>query len=116
MGGKLGIGAVSVNRYDGYMAEPLRIETTGLHGGHPALDFVNTLDWRDRAPEDGGAEECIVSFQALLAWVQRAGLVTAAEATALAAAAERNPKAASAATRFSSSSRRSMPIQLMRAS
>lgn len=99
MVGKLGIGGDPVNRYDGYMSEALRIRSLELLGGHPALDFVNTLDWRDRAPEDGGAEECIVSFQALLAWVQRAGLVTAAEATALAIAAERDPRAASAAAR-----------------
>ena len=81
------------------MSEALRIRSLELLGGHPALDFVNTLDWRDRAPEDGGAEECIISFEALLAWAQRASLITAAEETALAAAARRNPQAASAAAR-----------------
>lgn len=57
------------------------------------LDFVNTLDWRDRDPEAGGAEECLVSFDALLAWARRSGLVTAAEEKEL-AAAKRDPAAA----------------------
>lgn len=60
------------------MATPLRIVTTGLHGGHPALDFVNTLDWRTRPRDEGGAEEMLVSYTALLAWCRRLGIVGAA--------------------------------------
>lgn len=54
IGRKLGIGGRPVNRYDGYMKEPLRILSLGLLGGHPALDFVNTLDWRGRAAAEAG--------------------------------------------------------------
>ena len=81
------------------MSEALRIRSLELLGGHPALDFVNTLDWRDREAEAGGAEECLVSFEALLTWARRAGLVTAAEAQAFAAAASRDPGAADAVSR-----------------
>ncbi len=59
------------------MATPLRIVTTGLHGGHPALDFVNTLDWRTRPGSEGGPEEMLVSYAALLAWYRRLGIVGA---------------------------------------
>lgn len=57
------------------MALALRILTTGLHGGHPALDFVNTLDWRNRPVADGGPEEMLVSYGALLAWCRRLGII-----------------------------------------
>lgn len=59
------------------MTEPLRILTFGLHGGHPALDFVNTLDWRDRPVAEGGPEEMLVSYDALLAWCRRLGIIGA---------------------------------------
>jgi predicted RNA-binding Zn ribbon-like protein len=59
------------------MALALRILTTGLHGGHPALDFVNTLDWRDRPVADGGPEDMLVSYDALLAWCRRLGIIGA---------------------------------------
>ena len=81
------------------MSEVLRIQGLELLGGHPALDFVNTLDWRDRDPEAGGPEECLVSFEALLAWAVCAGLVTGTEEAVLTAAARRDPKAADAVSR-----------------
>lgn len=81
------------------MSEPLRIRSLELLGGHPALDFVNTLDWRDRDAEAGGAEECLVSFEAFLAWTRRAGLVTPAEMQAFTAAARRDPDRADAVVR-----------------
>src|SRR5690606_12218405 len=81
------------------MPKALRIDDLELLGGHPALDFVNTLDWRGRDPEAGGPEECLVSFETLLAWAVRAGLVAGTEEAALAAAAKRDPPAAEAVLR-----------------
>lgn len=75
------------------MTETLRILTLDLLGGHPALDFINTVDWRDRAD----AEDCLVSYAALLAWAKRVGLLEPAEAKALAQAADAEPAAADAA-------------------
>lgn len=65
------------------MKEPLRVLSLGLLGGHPALDFVNTLDWRGRAAAEGGPEETLVSYAALLAWCRRAGIVGVATASEL---------------------------------
>lgn len=65
------------------MKEPLRVLSLGLLGGHPALDFVNTLDWRGRAAAEGGPEETLVSYAALLAWCRRAGILGAATASEL---------------------------------
>ncbi|MFN4311387.1 MAG: CGNR zinc finger domain-containing protein [Ferrovibrio sp.] len=65
------------------MKEPLRILSLGLLGGHPALDFVNTLDWRGRAAAEGGPEENLVSYAALLAWCRRAAIISASTATEL---------------------------------
>jgi predicted RNA-binding Zn ribbon-like protein len=75
------------------MAEAFRILSLDLLGGHPALDFINTVDWRDRAD----AEDCLVSYAALLAWARRVGLLDAAEAKVLARAAATEPAAAAAA-------------------
>lgn len=80
-----------VNRYDGYMGEALRIDTAGLHGGHPALDFVNTLDWRARPAVEGGPEEMLVSYDALLACWRRLGLIGPATEAELERHAARNP-------------------------
>lgn len=94
---KLGIGPDPVNRYDGYMGDALRIVTTGLHGGHPALDFVNTLDWRDRPAADGGPEDMLVSYDALLTCWLRLGVVSAATGAELQRLAERQPAKAAIA-------------------
>lgn len=96
---KLGIGGELVNRYDGYMTETPRLRNLDLLGGHAALDFVNTLDWRDRDAEAGGPEEYLVSCEAFLAWAHKAGLVTAAEERAFAAAAARDAPAAATMVR-----------------
>lgn len=79
------------------MGDALRIVTTGLHGGHPALDFVNTLDWRDRPVVEGGPEEMLVSYDALLTCWRRLGVVGAATATKLEGEAARHPTRAAAA-------------------
>ena len=76
------------------MGETLRITTTGLHGGHPALDFVNTLDWRDRSTADGGPEDMLVSYDALLACWRRLGIVGTATEGELKRQARRDPSQA----------------------
>jgi predicted RNA-binding Zn ribbon-like protein len=78
------------------MAEALRIETTGLHGGHPALDFVNTLDWRDRPAAEGGPEDMLVSYRALLAAWRRLDIIGAATQAELERAALLQPAKATA--------------------
>jgi predicted RNA-binding Zn ribbon-like protein len=45
-----------------------------LIGGHPALDLVNTLDWRFR---DGGPEELLASYGDLLRFAAQAEILTA---------------------------------------
>jgi predicted RNA-binding Zn ribbon-like protein len=47
-----------------------------LVGGHPALDLINTLDWRFR---DTGPEELILTYEDLLRFVVQSGLMTATE-------------------------------------
>jgi predicted RNA-binding Zn ribbon-like protein len=63
------------------------IETLRLDGGHPALDFANTLD-EDIA---GTPHDHLVDYAALLAWSRRLDLVRAAEAAALRKAATARP-------------------------
>jgi predicted RNA-binding Zn ribbon-like protein len=78
------------------MGEALRILTVGLHGGHPALDFVNTLDWRDRPAAEGGPEDMLVSYAALLAWCRRLGILGSRTAAELERDAARHPTQADA--------------------
>ncbi len=73
------------------MGETLRIATTGLHGGHPALDFVNTLDWRDRPVAEGGPEDMLVSYAALLACWRRLEVIGATTEAELARRAAAQP-------------------------
>src|SRR5271168_382055 len=69
------------------------IESLRLVGGHPALDFANTL-----GQQVGGApNEHLVDYAALLAWSRRLDLVTAAEAAALRKAAAAHPAQAARA-------------------
>ena len=64
-----------------------------LVGGHPAVDFVNTVDWRRRAER----REWLVDCPALLAWARHAGLIGVAEARRLTRLAKADPVAAEAA-------------------
>jgi predicted RNA-binding Zn ribbon-like protein len=57
-----------------------------LSGGHPALDFVNTLD--NRFNEDGPVE-LLRSYADLLAFLQQSGLLSAHQASLLDAAAKK---------------------------
>lgn len=58
-----------------------------LIAGHPALDLCNTVDWR-LEPEN--RFERLTSYQAVLAWSRAAGVITAAEATAIASLPQRS--------------------------
>ncbi|HYY44923.1 MAG TPA: ABATE domain-containing protein [Actinomycetota bacterium] len=77
------------------METPSHIAAQRLLAGHVALDFVNT------AYGEGGAEpfECLTSFEDLVAWGRRAGIVTDDEAGRLLAVARRRPSAARRALR-----------------
>jgi len=50
------------------------VRTFQLVAGHPALDFVNTLDWRFR---EGSPAELLESYGDLLGFVEQAELLTA---------------------------------------
>jgi predicted RNA-binding Zn ribbon-like protein len=63
-------------------------------GGHVALDFANTVDWRDRGPLDH-----LVDYLALVMWAAAAGVVTSPEADALVRRAAAGPAEASAVLR-----------------
>lgn len=51
-----------------------------LSGGHPALDLVNTLDWRFREREP---DEFLASYDDLVAFVEQNALLTAKQARQL---------------------------------
>src|SRR5438132_156621 len=69
------------------------IESLRLVGGHPALDFANTL-----GQQPGGApNEHLVDYAALVAWSARVGLLTPAQAAALRRAARAQPARAARA-------------------
>ena len=72
-----------------------------LVAGHPALDFVNTVDWRWdplRCRWDPlRREDLLDGFEDLVSWARQTAIVTAAEARALTAAAKRDPRSASCA-------------------
>ncbi len=51
-----------------------------LIAGHPALDLVNTLDWRFR---DAEPEELLATYDDLVCFAGQSGLVSAAEARRL---------------------------------
>jgi len=53
-----------------------------LVAGHPALDLVNTLDWRFRP---SGSEELLNNYTDLLSFTEQSGLITPSEAREFAA-------------------------------
>jgi predicted RNA-binding Zn ribbon-like protein len=55
-----------------------------LAGGHPALDFVNTLDWRFRA---SGPQELMNTYDDLLRFTEQCGLLSRSEVGQLRATA-----------------------------
>lgn len=72
-------------------------ETTALPfryvGGDPCVDFVNTVDWTSRGPED----ERLSSYARLTEWAGGAGLLTAGAARAFRADAADRPEDAAEA-------------------
>ena len=72
------------------------IDGLSLHGGHIALDFVNTVDWRDRAD----AHEVLTDYPVLLRWARRVGIISDdREFEALLEESERHPRKARDALR-----------------
>ena len=66
-----------------------------LNGGHVAVDFVNSVEWRGRQGPDRG--EFLVSYETFLAWAAHVGLLEPGEAAVLVAEARRRPGDADAA-------------------
>src|SRR3954471_577151 len=64
-----------------------------LVGGHPAVDFVNTLGGRKDTPDD----EYLHAYGDLLIWSERTGLIGPELAGTLGRAADRRPQPAAAA-------------------
>jgi len=64
-------------------------------GGHAALDFVNTVDWRGRPTP----QEYLVGYAALVEWAGHAGLVDAPDAVQLRRRAVDEPVRAAAVLR-----------------
>jgi Putative stress-induced transcription regulator len=74
-----------------------------LVGGHPAVDFVNTLGGRKDTPDD----EYLHAYSDLLIWSERIGLVGSELAATLARTAERQPQPAATALEAALQRRRS---------
>jgi predicted RNA-binding Zn ribbon-like protein len=70
--------------------DPQSVRTESL-GGHPIIDFVNTVSWR---LEPGRRRDELTTFGVLLAWTKQAGLLQAADVRRLTAQAARDDKAA----------------------
>lgn len=64
-----------------------RFQGFDLDGGHPALDFTNTVDWRGTEREHDWLGDPLD----LPAWGRRAGLLTGEEAVELARSTAENP-------------------------
>jgi predicted RNA-binding Zn ribbon-like protein len=62
-------------------------------GGSRGLDFINTVEWR---ADPQARQERLVDYAELATWCAEAGLIGAAEAKRLAAAARRRPQQARA--------------------
>jgi predicted RNA-binding Zn ribbon-like protein len=60
-----------------------------LVGGHLALDFVNTVDWRGDAAR---RQELLTRFEDLVVWAKRARLLTPATARAVTSAARQDER------------------------
>jgi predicted RNA-binding Zn ribbon-like protein len=67
-----------------------RFERFDLDGGHPVLDFTNTVDWRGEHRE----HDWLTDYLDLLAWSHRTGFLGEREISALAARAAAHPRQA----------------------
>ena len=61
-----------------------------LIGGHPALDLVNTLDWRFR---DSGPEELLENYPDLLRFTEQSALLSTAQSRRISRAASQSDAA-----------------------
>ena len=71
-------------RPDAYVYKAVSIEaghTFQLVGGHPATDFINTLDWRFR---ESGAEELLKRFTDLVRFMMQSKLISPVQGRRLA--------------------------------
>jgi predicted RNA-binding Zn ribbon-like protein len=68
-----------------------------LVGGHPALDFVNTLDWRFRS---SGPQELMNTYDDLLRFTKECGLLNDSEVRQLRATAPVSRRILAASKRF----------------
>src|SRR5215203_3879165 len=68
-----------------------------LVGGHPAIDFVNTLGGRPDTPDD----EYLHGYTDLLVWCRRTGLIEDTQAQRLTAAVADHPHRAEHAAQAS---------------
>lgn len=75
---------MSIIRLKGIRVQPL------LVGGHPAIDFVNTVGWRTGDNIREGLED----YQSLIEWCTHAGVIESGEARALRARAGTSPQEA----------------------
>ncbi len=74
------------------MSQPKTIAAARLVGGHPALDFVNTVDaWRDRWGPD-----LLTSYGDLVTWAERVRLIGSGHAARLRRQADAEPEQAQA--------------------
>ena len=82
------------------------IDRIALIGGHPALDFANTVEDRDTAEEN----DYLPSYEAVLRWAARAELLSTTDAGRLALAARRDSAGAARAWKDLLRLRRSMQL------
>jgi predicted RNA-binding Zn ribbon-like protein len=70
-----------------------KFERFDLDGGHPVLDFINTVDWRGTGRE----HDWLGDFPDLLAWCHRTGFLAQPDIEELARRAAAHPRQAAAA-------------------
>ena len=75
------------------MDKVISVTTLPLRGGHPSLDFANTVDSR----RDRWGPDVLVVYGDLLAWAERTGVLSPVEAGRIAKQAAADPGAAEAA-------------------
>src|SRR5512146_1599062 len=92
---------------------PSDVAAFPLHGGHPALDLVNTVAPRETLPDGSLPQDRLTSPAALLAWARQAGLVDAEESELASRAWQRTPGAGAAALDGARDVRDSLHITLL---
>jgi len=88
-----------------------RFESFDLDGGHPVLDFTNTVDWRATPREHDWLED----YFDLLAWCHRTGFLPDQLLVTMACEAELHPNQAASALKLARALREAI-FELLRAS